>query len=107
MLDGTGLGVETIALAEDPVLRRHLDALVVRTNYTGVGLAQFLVPPVGEPTSWSSIRATARACPSRSAAASTYSEASINWPAPVPRTGCRRSACPMRTWDAVDSASTG
>ncbi|MFN8623857.1 MAG: hypothetical protein U0869_24205 [Chloroflexota bacterium] len=49
VLDGTGLGVETIALAEDPVLRRHLDALVVRLGYTGVGLAQFLVPPVGEP----------------------------------------------------------
>ena len=49
MADGTGLGVAGISVPSDARLERYCDALIGRLGYTGVGLAQFLVPDVGDP----------------------------------------------------------
>lgn len=48
-IDGTGLGVETTSVADDPRLVAACDALVGALGYTGAGLVQFLVPASGEP----------------------------------------------------------
>jgi biotin carboxylase len=49
-LDGTGLGVEGMSVQSDERLEQHCDALIGKLGYTGVGLAQFLVPAEGEPS---------------------------------------------------------
>lgn len=47
--DGTGDNVEAVTVEPDPRLTRWTDELVRRLDYTGVGLAQFLMPAGGEP----------------------------------------------------------
>lgn len=46
--DGTGYATDGITVASDPVLVDACDAIVGRLAYTGIGCAQFLVPPDGE-----------------------------------------------------------
>jgi predicted ATP-grasp superfamily ATP-dependent carboligase len=48
--DGTGLGVDGRSVPPDARLDAHCEALVGRLGYTGVGLFQFMTPPIGEPS---------------------------------------------------------
>jgi predicted ATP-grasp superfamily ATP-dependent carboligase len=48
--DGTGVGVEAITVARDSRLIRSCEALLERLGYTGIGLAQFIMPPHREPS---------------------------------------------------------
>lgn len=47
--DGTGENVEAVTIEPDPRITRWTSALVERLDYTGVGLAQFLVPAGQDP----------------------------------------------------------
>lgn len=47
--DGTGTNVEAVTVEPDPRLTRWTDELVRRLDYTGVGLAQFLMPAGEDP----------------------------------------------------------
>jgi carbamoylphosphate synthase large subunit len=43
--DGTGINVESVTVKPDPRVTQQMAALLGHLGYTGVGLAQFLVPP--------------------------------------------------------------